>query len=196
MCQAPPARPVRSRLLSRERASPGADSSSAEDWSRRCETRQGCVQGLRPGTTPAAQRESCLLRARATGARPAHPPAASPSCNRHSDPRTGRLAPGRGRVTGAARPFLGGWLVHVTSWRWVFLVNLPLASSSSLPVTCTSRGARPPHHTSARHKRACYPRPSVILRRGSCARPAGDRAGGRLASRHRLRGVHGPTRSR
>ncbi|MFN2539715.1 MAG: MFS transporter [Mycobacteriales bacterium] len=30
-------------------------------------------------------------------------------------------------IAGAAGPFLGGWLVEVTSWRWIFLVNLPLA---------------------------------------------------------------------
>lgn len=30
-------------------------------------------------------------------------------------------------VAGAAGPFLGGWLVQVASWRWVFLVNLPFA---------------------------------------------------------------------
>ncbi|CAA9360477.1 MAG: Uncharacterized MFS-type transporter [uncultured Nocardioidaceae bacterium] len=33
-------------------------------------------------------------------------------------------------LTGAAAavgPFLGGWLVEVASWRWVFLINLPVA---------------------------------------------------------------------
>ncbi|HVQ86730.1 MAG TPA: MFS transporter [Actinomycetes bacterium] len=30
-------------------------------------------------------------------------------------------------VAGAAGPFLGGWLVQVASWRWVFLINLPFA---------------------------------------------------------------------
>ena len=30
-------------------------------------------------------------------------------------------------VAGAAGPFIGGWLVQVVSWRWVFLINLPFA---------------------------------------------------------------------
>ena len=30
-------------------------------------------------------------------------------------------------IAGAAGPFVGGWLVQVASWRWVFLINLPLA---------------------------------------------------------------------
>jgi MFS family permease len=30
-------------------------------------------------------------------------------------------------VAGAAGPFLGGWLVQVTSWRGVFFINLPFA---------------------------------------------------------------------
>ena len=34
---------------------------------------------------------------------------------------------GLGGVATAVGPFLGGWLVEVASWRWVFLVNLPLA---------------------------------------------------------------------
>ncbi len=29
-------------------------------------------------------------------------------------------------VTGAIGPFLGGWLVGVGSWRWIFLINLPV----------------------------------------------------------------------
>lgn len=34
---------------------------------------------------------------------------------------------GLGGVTTAIGPFLGGWLVDAASWRWVFLLNLPLA---------------------------------------------------------------------
>ncbi len=30
-------------------------------------------------------------------------------------------------VAAAVGPFVGGWLVQVASWRWVFLINLPLA---------------------------------------------------------------------
>ena len=34
---------------------------------------------------------------------------------------------GFGGVATALGPFLGGWLILVASWRWVFLVNVPLA---------------------------------------------------------------------
>lgn len=34
---------------------------------------------------------------------------------------------GMAGVAGAVGPFLGGWLVDLGSWRWVFWVNLPLA---------------------------------------------------------------------
>jgi EmrB/QacA subfamily drug resistance transporter len=34
---------------------------------------------------------------------------------------------GLGGVAGAAGPLLGGWLVQAAGWRWVFLLNLPLA---------------------------------------------------------------------
>lgn len=33
---------------------------------------------------------------------------------------------GLGGVTTAVGPFLGGWLVTAASWRWIFLLNLPL----------------------------------------------------------------------
>ncbi len=35
---------------------------------------------------------------------------------------------GLGGVAGAIGPFLGGWLVSAAGWRWVFLINLPLAA--------------------------------------------------------------------
>jgi EmrB/QacA subfamily drug resistance transporter len=35
---------------------------------------------------------------------------------------------GFGGVAGAAGPLLGGWLVQVAGWRWVFLINLPVAA--------------------------------------------------------------------
>lgn len=34
---------------------------------------------------------------------------------------------GMGSVATAIGPFLGGWLVQYASWRWVFLINIPLA---------------------------------------------------------------------
>ena len=35
---------------------------------------------------------------------------------------------GLGGIATAAGPFLGGWLVQSVSWRWIFLINLPLAA--------------------------------------------------------------------
>src|SRR5260370_5354498 len=34
---------------------------------------------------------------------------------------------GLGGVAGAVGPLLGGWIVQTAGWRWVFLLNLPLA---------------------------------------------------------------------
>jgi EmrB/QacA subfamily drug resistance transporter len=30
-------------------------------------------------------------------------------------------------IAGAAGPFIGGWLIGVASWRWIFLINVPVA---------------------------------------------------------------------
>lgn len=34
---------------------------------------------------------------------------------------------GLGGIAAAVGPFLGGWLVETASWRWIFLLNVPLA---------------------------------------------------------------------
>src|SRR6266540_3876259 len=34
---------------------------------------------------------------------------------------------GLGGVAGAVGPFLGGWLIDALTWRWIFLINLPVA---------------------------------------------------------------------
>jgi EmrB/QacA subfamily drug resistance transporter len=39
---------------------------------------------------------------------------------------------GLGGIAGALGPFLGGWLVQVGSWRFIFLVNVPLAAVVAL----------------------------------------------------------------
>ncbi|MGW2395888.1 MFS transporter [Kitasatospora sp. NPDC001664] len=48
----------------------------------------------------------------------------------HPDDRSGAVGvwSGLGGVGAAAGPFLGGWLVDGPGWRWVFLLNLPLAA--------------------------------------------------------------------
>ena len=63
---------------------------------------------------------------------PCWSPAAWPSSSPRSTPTTG---PGRsarwsglGGVTTAIGPFLGGWLVDAASWRWIFLINVPLGA--------------------------------------------------------------------
>jgi EmrB/QacA subfamily drug resistance transporter len=43
---------------------------------------------------------------------------------------------GLGGVAGAAGPLLGGWIVSAVGWRWVFLLNLPLAA---VVIAVTSR---------------------------------------------------------
>ncbi len=36
---------------------------------------------------------------------------------------------GLGGVAAAIGPFLGGWLVEAASWRWIFLINVPLGAA-------------------------------------------------------------------
>jgi MFS family permease len=34
---------------------------------------------------------------------------------------------GLGGIAGATGPFIGGWIIWVASWRWIFLINVPVA---------------------------------------------------------------------
>ncbi|WP_018656264.1 MFS transporter [Actinomadura flavalba] len=50
-------------------------------------------------------------------------------------------------VASALGPFLGGWLVDAASWRWVFLINVPLAAATlyalrRVPETRAATGRR------------------------------------------------------
>ncbi|MQY09183.1 MFS transporter [Actinomadura macrotermitis] len=47
---------------------------------------------------------------------------------RDDRPRAVGAWSGLGGVAGAVGPFAGGWLVQAAGWRWVFLLNLPLAA--------------------------------------------------------------------
>ncbi len=47
-------------------------------------------------------------------------------------------------VAGAIGPFVGGWLVDVASWRWIFLINLPVAAVVLL-LTARVVPETPPH---------------------------------------------------
>ena len=70
---------------------------------------------------------------RAAGSRAARCscPAAWPCCPRRCARRSGRAAIGAWSgltgVASAVGPFFGGWLVDAASWRWAFLINVPLA---------------------------------------------------------------------
>jgi len=48
----------------------------------------------------------------------------------HPDDRAGAVGAwsGLGGVAAAVGPFLGGWLVDGPGWRWIFLINVPLAA--------------------------------------------------------------------
>jgi EmrB/QacA subfamily drug resistance transporter len=48
----------------------------------------------------------------------------------HPDDRAAAIGrwTGLAGVSTALGPFLGGWLIDVVSWRWVFLINVPLAA--------------------------------------------------------------------
>ena len=56
---------------------------------------------------------------------------------------------GLGGIAGAIGPFLGGWILEVSTWRLVFLINVPLAAAVvwvSLKHVPESMDARAPKH--------------------------------------------------
>ena len=66
---------------------------------------------------------------------------------------------GLGGIAGAIAPFLGGWIVQVTSWRWVFGINLPLA----VVVVAGDHAARPgERRTRTRPRSSTSPGPSWV----------------------------------
>ena len=57
---------------------------------------------------------------------------------------------GLGGIAGAAGPFIGGWLIGVASWRWIFLINVPVALAVVVIATRHVPESRDPaasHHT-------------------------------------------------
>lgn len=57
---------------------------------------------------------------------------------------------GLGGIAGAAGPFIGGWLIGVSSWRWIFLINVPVAVAVLLIAKRHVPESRDPaasHHT-------------------------------------------------
>ena len=57
---------------------------------------------------------------------------------------------GLGGIAGAAGPFIGGWLIGVASWRWIFLINVPVALAVVLVAKRHVPESRDPaasHHT-------------------------------------------------
>ena len=68
---------------------------------------------------------------------------------------------GLGGVAAAVGPFLGGWLVDAASWRWVFLINVPLAPRCVVMRCGTCRRAATPTR-----------RATSTCRRGRSARSA------------------------
>ncbi len=60
---------------------------------------------------------------------------------------------GLGGIASAAGPFIGGWLVQYASWRWAFLINVPLGALSvavALRAVPETRDELADHHLDVR----------------------------------------------
>ncbi|AOS61293.1 MFS transporter [Actinoalloteichus hymeniacidonis] len=71
------------------------------------------------------------------------------SASLHPDDRAKAVGAwsGFGGIATAIGPFLGGWLVEGPGWRWIFLINLPLAA---VVVAVTLRSVPESHDTGAK----------------------------------------------
>jgi EmrB/QacA subfamily drug resistance transporter len=64
-------------------------------------------------------------------------------------------------LTSAIGPFVGGWLIDVASWRWVFFLNLPLIAAA---VAVTLKGVPESHDPAVRgHGLARLDLPGAVL---------------------------------
>ena len=83
---------------------------------------------------------------------------------------------GIGSVAAAIGPFIGGGLVDYASWRWIFLINLPLAAATIYFAVRHVPESRDPHastHFDVHRRDACHP---VAGRHDVRADPVGRRA--------------------
>jgi MFS family permease len=70
----------------------------------------------------------------------------------------------------ASGPVIGGWLTEYTSWRWIFLVNIPLS------LTGLALIARPAPHLGRHARPSRWRRRAQPGRSTGCAQPGGGRA--------------------
>ena len=88
-------------------------------------------------------------------------------------------------VAAAIGPLLGGWIVDAITWRWVFLINVPVAAAGHRPGAAARAGVR----------RAAASGPATVRRRGRRPRRGGPRRCDVRAHRRRL-GAGGRRRRR
>jgi EmrB/QacA subfamily drug resistance transporter len=80
---------------------------------------------------------------------------------RHQDrARTVGIWAGMSGVTSALGPFIGGWLVDVASWRWVFFLNVPLAAAA---LWITARHVPESRATTARGRADVWGAAAIML---------------------------------
>ena len=83
---------------------------------------------------------------------------------RTTEPRAIGAWSGLAGVAGAAGPFIGGWLVDAASWRWAFLINVPLGSLVLFAARHVPESARPRRAAPSRPARRALRSPSASHR--------------------------------